>query len=62
MNCASICKATPPVSAISGVFDQRAHLEIDRLIIENERLETENRDLKSIIVGLLHEIDGANYD
>ncbi|MEW8027116.1 MAG: hypothetical protein AB2768_02245 [Candidatus Thiodiazotropha endolucinida] len=57
MNCLSICKATPPASTI--VFDQRAHLEIDRLIIENEQLKTENRDLKSIVVGLLHEIDGV---
>lgn len=57
MNCSPIYKATPPANTI--VFDQRAHLEIDRLIIENEQLKTENRDLKSIVVGLLHEIDGV---
>lgn len=41
------------------VFDRRAHREIDRLIIEIEHLKTENRDLKSIVIGLLHEIDGG---
>ncbi|MCU7839660.1 MAG: hypothetical protein KZQ94_09805 [Candidatus Thiodiazotropha sp. (ex Troendleina suluensis)] len=59
MNCSLTCHAIPPINTTSGVFDHRAHLEIDRLIIENERLKTENRDLKSIVVGLLHEFDGV---
>ncbi|MBW9265844.1 MAG: hypothetical protein K1563_07865 [Candidatus Thiodiazotropha sp. (ex. Lucinisca nassula)] len=57
MNCLPIRRAIP--SANATVFDQRAHLEIDRLIIENEQLKEENHDLKSIVVGLLHEIDGV---
>ncbi|MCG7932129.1 MAG: hypothetical protein N0E44_19025 [Candidatus Thiodiazotropha lotti] len=48
------------INSESGSFDFRASLEIDRLVLENERLKAENHDLKLAAIGLNQEFNGGS--